>query len=142
MQAGSTNGMHNKVQSKHKKGSVQMTVKQNQLRDLNKLAESMKIPQLVLTFDFPEPGKIVIGANRASSHLELAQIGVHLAQHNLAEIAKATLQVASRPDRYAQHRFDGDNPDRGCGICGRRWDDVEIHDVQEIPAPFDSGKVH
>jgi hypothetical protein len=71
--------------------------------------------------------QIRIETNRPTNPLELGGLANQIVNRQLEIIAQQAIQT-TRPDRYAKHIFDGDDTARGCGICGRRADDLEIHD--------------
>lgn len=84
-------------------------------------------PPLILTIEYLSQSSIQFKSNRPTNPIELGGLCTQIATQQFNVIAQQAINV-SRPDRYAKHAFDGDNPARGCGICGRRADDIEIHD--------------
>ena len=95
------------------------------------IAPSPIPPPLNIKITYLSDKQIRIETDRQTNALELAMLANHIVSKQIEIIIQQSTETL-RPDRYAKHAFDGDPAtERGCGICGRKWDDDLIHDQPE-----------
>lgn len=97
-------------------------------------------PPLVITITYNDQSQIRIQTDREVNPLELGSLCTQIATKQFEIMTQQAMKMMVRPNRYAIHQFDGDDLKRGCGICGRKVDDLEIHDAQHASDLISDGE--